>query len=130
MGSQFGSIYSALIELEYVDAIRMSTIDPMHNLFQGTAKRTIKLWLKLGIMDDEKMTEIQNRVVKVEVESNVGTLSRNIASSVCGFTTDQWKNWTNIFSLYSLKNILPDKYMGRRFGALVPERRDSRPCNL
>lgn len=33
--SQFGTRYSVLSELDYVDLITMTIIDPMHNLFLG-----------------------------------------------------------------------------------------------
>ena len=35
MESKLGTRYSVLVELPYYDSIRMSIIDPMHNLFQG-----------------------------------------------------------------------------------------------
>jgi hypothetical protein len=34
----FGTGYSVLLELVYFDPIRMTSLDPMHNLFLGTAK--------------------------------------------------------------------------------------------
>ena len=37
------NFYSVLLDLEYFDIIRFSSIDPMHNLFLGTAKRVFKL---------------------------------------------------------------------------------------
>lgn len=35
--SQHGTRYSVLAELPYFDTIRMSIVDPMHNLFLGIA---------------------------------------------------------------------------------------------
>ncbi len=41
-----GCRYSVLLELEYFDPVRMVVIDPMHNLFLGSAKHIMKdLWL-------------------------------------------------------------------------------------
>jgi hypothetical protein len=37
----FGTRYSVLLELVYFDPIRMTALDPMHNLFLGTAKHKI-----------------------------------------------------------------------------------------
>lgn len=41
---RYGVRYSVLLELEYFDPIRMTIIDPMHDLFLGTAKRMMTLW--------------------------------------------------------------------------------------
>ena len=35
---QLGCRYSVLVDLPYFDPIRMLLIDPMHNLYMGTAK--------------------------------------------------------------------------------------------
>ena len=45
LGQQSGiTHYSILLRLDYFDVIRFCTVDPMHNLFLGTAKRMFKLW--------------------------------------------------------------------------------------
>ena len=41
---KLGTRYSCLIRLPYVDPIRMTPIDPMHNLFLSTAKHMINVW--------------------------------------------------------------------------------------
>ena len=35
----------------------------------------------------------------------------NISSSFSGFTADQWKNWTSVYSLFALKGILPEDHL-------------------
>ena len=41
-----GSRYSELMKLPYFDCVRCTIIDPMHNLFTGTAKHMLKnIWL-------------------------------------------------------------------------------------
>jgi hypothetical protein len=42
--------YSGLLKLEYFDVIRFCSIDPMHNLFLGTAKYVFKHWVREGIL--------------------------------------------------------------------------------
>ena len=42
--SEYGARYSELFKLPYYDCIRMAIIDPMHNLFLGTAKHTLNVW--------------------------------------------------------------------------------------
>ena len=46
LATKYGVYYSSLLQLEYFDAVRFTSIDPMHNLFLGTAKNVLKLWIK------------------------------------------------------------------------------------
>lgn len=41
---EYGVRYSVLLELDYFDPVRMTVIDPMHNLFIGIDKLMISLW--------------------------------------------------------------------------------------
>ena len=41
-----GCRYSCLLELPYFDPPRMLCIDPMHNLFLGTGKRMLSIWIE------------------------------------------------------------------------------------
>ena len=87
----------------------MSIIDPMHNLYQGTAKRMVKIWLEFKILDGDKLKEIEQRVDSVNVAANIGSIPRKHSSSFGGFTADQWKTLTNIFSVVALKDIIPTR---------------------
>ena len=97
--SAFGIRYSPLLELPYFDPIRMSIIDPIHNFYLGTSKHTINVWLKRKILVDSKFKQVQEKSDNVVTRTNIGRIPRKISSSFAGFTADQWKNWTNIFSL-------------------------------
>ena len=45
--SSSGCRYSVLLELEYFDSPRFLVVDPMHNLFLGTAKHHLKrVWIE------------------------------------------------------------------------------------
>ena len=41
---EIGVRYSELIRLPYLNVVRCHVVDPMHNLFLGTAKNITKLW--------------------------------------------------------------------------------------
>ena len=43
LARQYGIRYSTLLLLEYFDIIRCHTVDPMHSIFLGIAKHTIKV---------------------------------------------------------------------------------------
>ena len=40
--SEVGCRYYCLLQLPYFDPVKMTVIDPMHNLYLGTAKRVSK----------------------------------------------------------------------------------------
>ena len=47
--TEYRLYYSILTDLEYFDPITHTVIDPMHNLFLGTAKRIFKkIWIPKG----------------------------------------------------------------------------------
>ncbi|KAG1059172.1 hypothetical protein G6F41_013576 [Rhizopus arrhizus] len=48
---KFGTRFSALHDLEYLDLVRCTAIDPMHGLFLGTAKKMIKIWRTTTVRD-------------------------------------------------------------------------------
>ncbi len=106
-----GIKYSILIELPYFDPIRFTIVDPMHNLFLGTAKHMMKrVWLPKGVVTNEQLNLIQARVDNMQVPSDIGRVPEKIATSFGGFTADQWKHWTIIYSLYALRDILPKEH--------------------
>lgn len=103
---KYGCRYSCLLKLPYYDAIRMSTIvDPLHNMYLGTAKHILKsTWLRT--LSDRDLRLIQSRVDQTLVSGDIGRIPRKIASNFSTFTGDQWKNWTNLFSLIVLRGFL------------------------
>ena len=93
------------MRLEYFDCISFSVIDPMHNLFQGTAKYMFKtIWADKLSKEDLKI--IQSTVDAITVPTSLGRIPRKIASSFSSFTSDQWMNWTLYFSAIALKDVL------------------------
>lgn len=51
--------------------------------------------------------DIQIKVDSFSTPEDIGPIPTKIASGFSGFKADQWRNWTIIFSLYCLKDILP-----------------------
>ena len=85
----------------------MLIVDPMHNLFLGTAKHFLKnIWIERGIINEDNFDLIQKRVNEAMVPSGIGRIPFKIRSGFSSFTADQWKNWVNYFSLISLWDIL------------------------
>lgn len=102
--------FSVLLKLEYFDVIRFCTVDPMHNLFLGTAKKMFKIWTDLKLFTPSQLKEIEDRIQSIEVPSDIGRLPMRITSNSGSYTAEQWKNWTLIYSVYCLKGILPEAH--------------------
>ena len=70
--SQLGCRYSSLLQLPYFDPIKMLTIDPMHNLFLGTAKYIMrKVWIENSYLDPNKLSVIEERLSQFCLPSGV-----------------------------------------------------------
>ena len=78
---------------------------------KGTAKHLMKIWKEYKILKTADFVEIQKRVNQAIVPSDIGKLPTKIESASDGFTADEWKNFTLIFSIYALKDILPQKHL-------------------
>ena len=109
--SKYGCRYSCLTELPYFDAPRMLCIDIMHNLFLGTGKHMIFVWLEQQLLTKDDFKTIQNFVDSMHIPSDIGRIPLKIGSSFAGFTADQFKTWINIFSIPALSEILPPEHL-------------------
>ena len=77
LATQYGCYFSILFERERFDAIRFTVIDPMHNLFLGTAKRMFQIRIEKDLLT-KVIEEIIN---KLDVGTGVGRLPHKIASN-------------------------------------------------
>ena len=90
----------------------MTILDPMHNLFLGTSRRMITIWKELGYLNKQNLSDIQKRVDSAICPNDVGKLPCKIEDfNFDGFTADELKNWTILFSMYALKGILPEEHL-------------------
>lgn len=62
------------------------------------------------MFSNKQMKEIENRINSIEVPSDLGRIPINIESNYGSYTAEQWKNWTLIYSVYCLKDILPEEH--------------------
>ena len=85
----------------------MCIVNPMHNLLLGTAKRLMKKWMALEILDEKKLISVQKAVDGFMTPTDIGCVSLKIASKFSGFTAEQWKCWVLYFSSPLLKPLLP-----------------------
>ena len=105
--SKYGARYTELIRLEYVDLIKFTIIDPMHNLFLGTAKTMLKkIWPEHDSVLEDELDTIQEVVSGSIVPQEIGKIPYKIASCFSSFTAEELKNWTLYYSPYALKPVL------------------------
>ena len=83
----------------------------MHNLFLGTAKRMFQLWLERDLVTKRKLKKIEERINKLDVGAGFGRLPHKIASNHGKCKASQWKNWTMIYSTYTLHGYLPCEHL-------------------
>lgn len=82
----------------------------MYNVLLGTSKHVFGIWKTSKLLKEEDFDKIQLAVNKFVTPSDVGRIPYKIASNFSGFTADQWKNWTLIYSPIILKTILPNEH--------------------
>ena len=112
--SKHGARYSVLQDLEYFDCVRYFVVDPMHNLYLGTAKHIFKkVWCNPDepILGQSELELIQERVDSMLVPQDIGRIPGKITNSFSGFTADQWQNWVLVYSLYALQGVLPENHL-------------------
>ena len=66
-----------------LDTIRMTVIDPMHNLFLGSVKNLLKIWKELGYLNKANLEKIQEKADSFIIPHDVGKIS--------------WKTMLNLF---------------------------------
>ena len=90
--------------------VRCHVIDPMHCVFLGLAKHTIKTWKELGVLEDNHFSLLQEKVDSIVPPSIIGRIPRNIESTFSSFTADEWKNWILYYSIFALYKVVGETH--------------------
>ena len=69
----------------------------------------INIWKEHDYLNKTTFPLLQQRVDAACVPSDIGKLPTKLESGFEGFTADELKNWTVIFSLYGLRGIIPKR---------------------
>ena len=67
----------------------------------------MNLWVTNEVIAQADFDKIQEIIDSFTVPNDVGRIPYRIGSGFSGFKADQWRLWTTIFSLVSLKGVLP-----------------------
>ena len=101
-----GTRWSQLHRLNYFDPIRCTIIDPMHNLFLGTAARMVAIWKSNNLLTDAVLAEMQRLANRVVLPPGMPTLQRKIKRKFGFMTADDWRVWTLAYSPVVLASVL------------------------
>ena len=72
--SQYGVCYSVLLDLSYFDPIRFVSIDVMHNLYLGTAKHCVEVWIEKEILTKISLTSIEQKINLFRLPTGIGRI--------------------------------------------------------
>lgn len=98
--------YCELLKLPYFNPIRHHVVDPMHNLLLGTAKHVMHTWNDQKIITDSHFKKMAEIIEKLHCPADIGRVPNKVNASFAGFTADQWRNWTTVFSSVVLREVL------------------------
>lgn len=94
LASRTGTKWSELQRLQYLDLVRCTTVDPMHNLFLGTSKKIVSIWKDLKLLTDDDFKKMADVAETLVVPPNYAKLPyRKIASGLTNLKSDEWRSW-------------------------------------
>ena len=67
----------------------------------------MQTWVQEGKINESAFERIHKTVSLLHAPVDVGWIPLKISSNFSGFTADQWRNWTTMFSSIVLKGVLP-----------------------
>lgn len=112
---QYGARWYELHRLSYFDAVWCTVIDPMHNLYSGTAKRAFNLWKQLvdpstnrRLLSVQDFEEMADQMANTILPSGYDIPPGKIASAGVNLTSDEWRMWV----LAVTPRVLQEKLIG------------------
>ncbi|OAD66582.1 hypothetical protein PHYBLDRAFT_152381 [Phycomyces blakesleeanus NRRL 1555(-)] len=86
-----------------------TAIDPMHNLYLGTAKQMIQIWCKRNYINEKNQFTMQELANGIVVSCEYAHITKKIVNGFSFMKADEWKSWCIIYSPFVLKHVLPAK---------------------
>lgn len=95
----YGTRVTELHRLRYFDPIRCTTIDPMHNLFSGTASRMTHQWIKMELLTKRHLATMEEQLESMSKPPGYLISAGHLRSGFAGMTSDEWRSWTVLYSI-------------------------------
>ena len=123
-----GVRYTVLLELEYFRPVDHMSIDAMHNLYMGIAKRTWTHYVDHNMLTEKDLNEIDDRLLRFRVGSDEERAATYISSNYNYWTAEQWMSFVTVSSAYCLHGLLEDKHMKIWESFVLACRALTKPC--
>ena len=88
---QNGTRWLELHRLEYFDSVHSTIINPIHNLFLGTAKRMVMVWLINNLITDNDLKQMQVLADGIVLPPDYVTLKQKIANRFPFMTANNYR---------------------------------------
>lgn len=108
---QYGTRYSELHRLEYLDLIKCTAVDALHNLYLGTAKRMMDWWKKTGYLSEVDFRDMSVKAKSIIVPPQFTPIAHKIASGFSNMKGDEWRSWVFVYSSLLLKGKITGNAM-------------------
>ena len=69
-----------------------------------------KIWAE-HLFSKTQLAEIDRKIKDLNIYSDVGRIGTKISANYGTYTAQEWKNWTNIHSLFVLRGVLPNEHL-------------------
>ena len=76
----------------------------MRNLF-------FNLCITKNLLSKKDLKVLEDRINSFDVGTGIGRLLHKTASDYDGYTASEWKNWILIYSMFFLKDLLPETHL-------------------
>ncbi|MES9880914.1 MAG: hypothetical protein ABW185_08540 [Sedimenticola sp.] len=123
-----GYKFTPFLELDYFEPSKFCIVDPMHNLFLGTAKRMFSTWVDSDILSKSDLQTIGNKIKQVTIATDIGRIPCNIATNHGHFTAQEWKNWVLVYSMFVLQGVLEERYLRHWQKFVIASLHICKPC--
>ena len=109
--AKYGCKDSVLNDLPYFNVIRQTIVDPMHNLFQGTAKMFFTQLVERGVLNADKLKKLTENLHSIYVPTNSRWIPNDIGSKYTFYNSYQWKEWCITYSMIAFRGVLPPEHL-------------------
>ncbi len=110
---QYGVRWSELHRLGYFDVVRCTTVDVLHNLYLGTAKKMVEHWKSASpkFLTAKDLIDMAKESKNLIVPPQFTPLGSKIEANFSGVKGDEYRSWVMAYSAILLKGRLVGQHM-------------------
>lgn len=110
-----GTRWSSLHKLPYFDAPNFTVVEPMHNLYLGTVKTVVTMWVETGMLSNndikkaKKFFGSENYIVQNKESVSSVLRKMTVGKGFKYFKAAEWRVWALTMAEVHLRSSLPIK---------------------